>query len=63
MDADKARELFENGATLVFLDVPRGTEFGIDYNSWNVGPNFKGIKMITPGVHFVYFRCILQMII
>ena len=25
------------GAVLVVLDMPVGTEFGIDYNSWNVG--------------------------
>ena len=56
MDQDTARILFEDGAILVFLDVPEGTEFGIDYTSWNVGPKFKGVKMIPPGVHYVYYR-------
>ena len=37
MDQDLARRLFFEGATLVLLDVPVMTEFGIDYNSWNVG--------------------------
>lgn len=39
----------------MLLDVPTGTEFGIDYNSWNVGPMFKGVKMIPPGLHFVFY--------
>lgn len=56
MNADKAKVLFDEGGTLVFLNVPEGTEFGIDYNSWTVGPNFRGIKMIPPGVHFIYYR-------
>jgi A1 cistron-splicing factor AAR2 len=56
IDQDTANQLFEAGAILVFLDVPQGTEFGIDYNSWEVGPKFKGVKMIPPGVHFVYYR-------
>ena len=41
---------------LIILDMPVGTEFGIDYNSWHVGPKFKGVKMIPPGLHFVYYR-------
>ena len=56
MDQDTARQLFDQGAALVFLGVPRGTEFGIDYNTWNVDTNFKGVKMIPPGIHFVYYR-------
>ena len=43
---------------LIVLDMPVGTEFGIDYNSWNVGPKFKGVKMIPPGVHFVYYSAV-----
>ncbi|GBC02188.1 hypothetical protein RclHR1_00450023 [Rhizophagus clarus] len=30
-------------------------EFGIDNNCWNIGPKFKGIKLIPPGLHFVYY--------
>ncbi|XP_071958395.1 protein AAR2 homolog [Antedon mediterranea] len=55
MDQDTAFRLFEEGATFVFLDVPVGTEFGIDYNIWNVAEKFKGVKMIPPGVHFVHY--------
>ena len=56
MDQEVARQLFAEGAVLVLLDVPEGTEFGIDYNSWQVGPKFKGIKMIPPGFHFIFYR-------
>ncbi|XP_061760359.1 protein AAR2 homolog isoform X2 [Nerophis ophidion] len=55
MDPDVARRLFEEGATLVLLGVPQGTEFGIDCKSWNVGPRFQGVKMIPPGLHFINY--------
>jgi A1 cistron-splicing factor AAR2 len=63
MDQDTAQVLFREGAIFVFLDVPVGTEFGIDYNSWNVGPQFRGVKMIPPGVHFVYYRYMYNQVI
>ena len=50
MDREVAHRLFEVGAAVVLLDVPVGTEVGIDMNSWNVGNKFKGIKMIPPGL-------------
>lgn len=56
MDQDTAQHLFEAGAMLLFLDVPPGTEIGIDMHSWQTGEKFKGIKMIPPGLHFIYFR-------
>lgn len=55
MDADKALELLKSGATLLLLDVPQYTLFGIDTQVFSVGPAFKGIKMIPPGVHFVFY--------
>ncbi|MFS7890449.1 putative A1 cistron-splicing factor, AAR2, AAR2 domain superfamily [Helianthus anomalus] len=55
MDADTALELVKKGAALLFLDVPQHTLFGIDTQIFSVGPNFKGIKMIPPGPHFVYY--------
>uniref|UniRef100_T1IJM4 Protein AAR2 homolog n=1 Tax=Strigamia maritima TaxID=126957 RepID=T1IJM4_STRMM len=58
MDPDVARTLFREGATLIFLDVPPKTEFGIDHNTWNVGTEFKGVKMIPPGIHFVYYSAV-----
>ncbi|XP_038606667.1 protein AAR2 homolog [Tachyglossus aculeatus] len=54
MEPEVAKRLFLEGATLVILDVPEGTEFGIDYESWRVGPRFRGVKMIPPGVHYVH---------
>lgn len=58
MDQSIAQRLFFEGATLVLLDVPEGTEFGIDLKSWNVGPKFKGIKMIPPGFHYVHYSMV-----
>ncbi|XP_023761568.1 uncharacterized protein LOC111909998 [Lactuca sativa] len=55
MDADTALELVKKGASLLFLDVPQYTLLGIDTQMFSVGPNFKGIKMIPPGPHFIYY--------
>ncbi|XP_078092800.1 protein AAR2 homolog isoform X1 [Mustelus asterias] len=54
MDQELAKKLFFEGGTLVIIGVPEGTEFGIDYNCWQVGPKFKGVKMIPPGIHFMH---------
>lgn len=56
MDQNTAQTLLTQGAKLILLDVPTGTDIGIDMKSWNTGNNFKGIKMIPPGVHFVHYR-------
>ncbi|XP_029469001.1 protein AAR2 homolog [Rhinatrema bivittatum] len=55
MDPELAKRLFFEGATVIILNVPNGMEFGIDYNNWQVGPRFKGVKMIPPGIHFIYY--------
>lgn len=55
MDQETAKVLFREGATFVLLDMPEGSEFGIDFNAWITGPKFKGVKMIPPGIHFVYY--------
>lgn len=34
--------------------MPRGSEFGVDYKSWQTDEKFLGLKMIPPGPHFVY---------
>ncbi|MCP9261319.1 hypothetical protein DINM_004694 [Dirofilaria immitis] len=49
MPSSLANHLYENGAFMIFLNVPQTTEFGIDYKSWHVGPKFLGLKMIPPG--------------
>ena len=56
MDQTTSNTLFEHGAIFLLLDVPKNTEFGIDYNCWKTGPNFKGVKMIPPGIHFIYYN-------
>lgn len=55
MDPEVALGLVKHGATLLFLDVPQYTLVGIDTQMFTVGPAFKGIKMIPPGPHFVYY--------
>ncbi|XP_066526443.1 protein AAR2 homolog [Hoplias malabaricus] len=58
MDPEVALGLFEEGATLVLLGVPEGTELGLDYKSWGVGPRFRGVKMIPPGIHFLHYSSV-----
>lgn len=56
LESQIATHLFNEGAFIILLDVPEGTEVGIDYKYWNVGPKFRGIKMVPPGLHFMYYR-------
>ena len=58
MDQETAKTLFENGAFLILLNVPAGTEIGIDLHSWRTGTEFRGIKMIPSGIHFVYWSSV-----
>ena len=39
---------------IIVRNVPSGTEFGIDYSSWYVGPRFCGLCTIPSGFHFVF---------
>ncbi|KAF3445252.1 hypothetical protein FNV43_RR14946 [Rhamnella rubrinervis] len=55
MDPEMALGLVKQGSTLLLLDVPQYTLVGIDTQMSSVGPAFKGIKMIPPGPHFVYY--------
>jgi len=55
IDPSLAMELAKAGAMLLCLNVPKGTLFGIDYMSYTVGDKFQGVKMVPPGVHFVYY--------
>lgn len=55
IDPDEARYLYEEHcAILLILDLPIGSEFGIDLASYQVGPNFKGVKLIPPGIHCIF---------
>ncbi|KAH7533849.1 hypothetical protein FEM48_Zijuj04G0175400 [Ziziphus jujuba var. spinosa] len=53
MDPETALGLVKQGSTLLLLGVPQYTLVGIDTQMSSVGPAFKGIKMIPPGIHFV----------
>ncbi|XP_057335676.1 protein AAR2 homolog [Microplitis mediator] len=55
MNQEVAKYLFKQGGTLIVLDMSPGTDFGIDLKSWTTGSNFKGIKMIPPGLHFIHY--------
>ncbi|XP_050262641.1 uncharacterized protein LOC126707076 isoform X11 [Quercus robur] len=55
MDPDTTLELVKQGVTLLLLDVPQYTLLGIDTQMFSVGPAFKGIKMIPPASHFLYY--------
>ncbi|KAJ1675837.1 hypothetical protein EV182_000472 [Spiromyces aspiralis] len=55
LDQDAADELFSKLGILMFLDAPKKLEFGIDMNTWEIGPLFKGIKLIPPGIHFIHY--------
>lgn len=39
---------------LLVHNPPPGTEFGIDYSSWYIGPRFCGLNAIPNGFHFVF---------
>ena len=56
VDNDTAVRLLKEGGTFIFLDVPPGMEFGIDLKIWTTGDQFKGVKMIPPGAHYIHFR-------
>ncbi|XP_026477981.1 protein AAR2 homolog [Ctenocephalides felis] len=60
MNQDLAKYLLTEGASLVLFNVPSGTEFGIDMKSWNTGDQFKGIKMIPPGLHYVFYSSVSE---
>jgi A1 cistron-splicing factor AAR2 len=43
-----------DSAVLVVPDAPKGLDFGIDVTSYETGPNFQGLSLIPPGLHFIY---------
>jgi hypothetical protein len=55
---ESALELFRSSGSLLCLDVPEGTELGIDFSTVVVGPSFKGVKFVPPGVHFLHYRAL-----
>ena len=55
MDPATALRLVREYGTIVCADVPLNTEFGLDMMSWRTGPRFRGIKMVPPGIHLLYY--------
>lgn len=55
MDQDTAKKLLVEGGTFIFLGVPEETVFGIDMQCWNTEEDFRGIKMIPPGLHYIFY--------
>lgn len=51
---NEAAYLKEYGATLTIRGVPERVEFGVDFTSYAADEEFRGIKMIPPGPHYVY---------
>eukprot|EP00928_Gymnodinium_smaydae_P048653 TRINITY_DN32551_c0_g1_i1.p1 TRINITY_DN32551_c0_g1~~TRINITY_DN32551_c0_g1_i1.p1 ORF type:complete len:431 (+),score=86.71 TRINITY_DN32551_c0_g1_i1:54-1295(+) len=51
---EDVRRLQEEGCAVLCLDCPEGILFGIDYSAWTVGPRFMGVKLVPPGLHYVY---------
>ena len=58
LEPEVANRMFHEGGFLVVKDMPRGTEVGIDMRAWNTGDRFLGIKLIPPGLHFVYYSAV-----
>ena len=53
MSNDEALRRVQHGGTIIIMDVPPGTEFGIDCVLFTVGEKFRGVKMVPPGLHLV----------
>ena len=56
-----ANQLNEEGAIVLIRNMQKGAEIGLDYNSWLVGPEFMGFKMINPGFHCLFYRWAMGM--
>ena len=55
MNQTLANEKIKTWASLLLLDAPPGIQLGIDNSFWKIGEKFKGIKLIPPGPHYVYY--------
>jgi A1 cistron-splicing factor AAR2 len=45
----------DRGGVLVITDPPPTLDFGIDCMNYETGSEFRGVCMIPPGLHFVYY--------
>ena len=41
-------------AVIFIVDPPAGLDFGIDCMNYETGPDFRGLSLVPPGLHFVY---------
>ncbi|KAI8845198.1 A1 cistron-splicing factor [Chytriomyces cf. hyalinus JEL632] len=55
IEPELAKQLLATGAMMLLMDAPVNLGFGIDLNEWQTGPRFKGLKLIPPGFHFVFY--------
>lgn len=55
---EEAETLFLNGAVLIVINLPIGSVFGIDMKVYQIAENFRGLKMIPPGVHFIHYSAV-----
>ena len=61
IDPEIAKHLYENHCSiLVVEDLPIGSEFGIDLASFQIGEKFKGVKLIPPGIHFIFASAVAE---
>lgn len=51
MEQEEARRKLEEGGVMLCMGVPQGTELHCDMAGLVVGPKFRGIKMLPPGLH------------
>jgi hypothetical protein len=55
MDPWTAEHVFRSGAICIIEQAPVGLEFGFDLNCWRLAGQFRGVKMIPPGFHCIYY--------
>lgn len=55
MEQNLANEKYKEWGVLILLNSPENIEFGIDNIVWKTGNKFKGVKLIPPGPHIVYY--------
>lgn len=58
MDQEEAKRLVNAGGILILEQLPAGSEFGIDCSIHQIGNQFKGVKMIPPGIHLIHYSLI-----
>lgn len=51
---EEVNHLQDHGCSVLCLNCPEGMLFGIDYSAWKIGPSFMGVKLVPPGLHYVY---------